>query len=98
MRRPVTVPLILWCLFIGLVLLVEPRGQQQTPPLRLVAKVALPGVKGRIDHLAFESSRQRLFVAALGNDTVEVIDTANNSHVRSLTGFHEPQGMAFVPD
>jgi DNA-binding beta-propeller fold protein YncE len=58
----------------------------------------MPSVAGRIDHLAFDPARQRLFVAALGNDSVEVIDTARNMHLRSLPGFHEPQGIARVPD
>lgn len=71
----------------------EPRAQ-----LRQVASIPLPGVKGRIDHLAFDAARQRLFVAALGNDTIEVLDTARLTHLQSLTGFHEPQGIAAVPD
>ena len=43
-------------------------------PLTLVRAVEMPGVKGRIDHLTVDLSSGRLFVAALGNDTVEVID------------------------
>jgi len=66
--------------------------------LRSVAVVPLPNVSGRIDHLAFDADRQHLFVAALGNDTVEVIDTAKNAYLRSLPGFHEPQGIVTVPD
>jgi hypothetical protein len=71
-------------------------GQQGT--LRLTATIPLPNVGGRIDHLGFDAARQRLFVAALGNDTVEVIDTSRNAHLRSLSGFHEPQGVAVLPD
>ena len=75
------------------------RGAPQgAPALRQVAAIRLPGVTGRIDHLAFDAARQRLFVAALGHDTVEVLDSATNAHVRSLSGFHEPQGIALVPD
>lgn len=37
------------------------------PPLHLVSTIALPGVSGRIDHLAADVDRQRLFVAVLGN-------------------------------
>jgi hypothetical protein len=67
-------------------------------PLRPVATIPLPKVSGRIDHLAFDPARQRLFVAALGNDTLEVLDTAKGAHLRSLSGFHEPQGLVVVPD
>lgn len=76
----------------------QPTAAQSPAPLRQAAVIRLPGVKGRIDHLAFDPTRQRLFVAALGNDTVEVLDTSGGSHLRSLTGFHEPQGIAMVTD
>lgn len=66
-------------------------------PLVLVRTIPLPRVEGRIDHLAFDSAGHRLFVAALGNNTVEVVDPESGS-VRSLPGFHEPQGIATVPD
>src|SRR4051812_46812889 len=66
--------------------------------LRLALTIPLTGVKGRIDHLAFDPTSHRLFVAALGNDTVEVIDTAAGRVVRSLKGFHQPQGIAIVQD
>lgn len=67
------------------------------PPLELVATIPMPGVKGRIDHLAADVKGQRLFVAALGNDTVEVLDVATNRHLRSLGGFGEPQGVLYLP-
>ena len=71
---------------------------QAAEPLEQVATIALPDVAGRIDHLAFDAAHQRLFVAALGNDTVEVLDAERNAHVRSLPGFHEPQGIAVAAD
>ena len=71
---------------------------QPSAPLAPIATISLPNVAGRIDHLAFDPENRRLFVAALGNDTVEVLDAANNAHLRSLTGFHEPQGIAVAPD
>jgi DNA-binding beta-propeller fold protein YncE len=67
-------------------------------PLELEATIEMPGVKGRIDHFAADVKGHRLFVAALGNDTVEVLDTLGDKHVRSLTGFGEPQGVAYLPD
>jgi DNA-binding beta-propeller fold protein YncE len=65
-------------------------------PLELMATIEMPGVKGRIDHFAVDVKGQRLFIAALGNDTVEVLDTAANRHVKSIAGFGEPQGIAYV--
>ena len=71
---------------------------QAPEPLKQTATVALPNVAGRIDHLGFDAQHKRLFVAALGNDTVEVLDAAGNKHLESLPGFHEPQGIAIAPD
>lgn len=65
-------------------------------PLEAVGTIALPGVKGRIDHFAVDVTRHRLFVAALGNDTVEVFDLEANRHLTSLRGFGEPQGALYV--
>jgi len=73
-------------------------GQASAQPLELVATISLPGVKGRLDHLAADIKGRRVFVAALGNDTVEVLDVAANRHLRSLTGFGEPQGVAYAPE
>ena len=70
----------------------------QPASFELIATIALPNVSGRIDHLAYDREHQRLFVAALGNNTVEVIDTAKGEYLRSLAGFHEPQGVATVDD
>lgn len=62
--------------------------------LQLVRTIALPGVEGRIDHMAVDVARQRLFIAALGNNTVEVIDLKAGKHMQTLTGLREPQGIA----
>ena len=75
----------------------SPAAAQAQAPLELTATIPMPGVKGRIDHFAVDLNGRRLFIAALGNDTVEVIDAANNRHERTVSGFKEPQGMAYVP-
>ena len=90
-------------LFLAAVLVIgsvgdRPPATETENSLRPLATIALPNVAGRIDHLGFDTAQQRLFVAALGNDTVEVIDTAKNAVLRSLPGFHEPQGVAVVPE
>lgn len=73
-------------------------GPTLAQPLELLATIEMPGVKGRIDHFAVDLKGQRLFMAALGNDTVEVLDIAGNRHLRSLSGFKEPQGLAYLPE
>jgi DNA-binding beta-propeller fold protein YncE len=66
-------------------------------PLKLERTIPLPGVEGRIDHMAVDVLHRRLFVAALGNNTVEVLDLDGGKRIRSITGLHEPQGIAYVP-
>jgi len=70
-----------------------------TPPseaLVLEAKIPLGDVHGRIDHLAVDLNRQRLFVAELGNDTVGVVDLKERSVALTLAGLKEPQGIGYV--
>lgn len=83
---------------LALAALAMPQPRQSQEPLTLVRSIELPGVEGRIDHLAFDAARQTLFVAALGNNTVEVLDANAGTHVRSLPGFREPQGIAVAAD
>ena len=68
-----------------------------TGPLQLEAKIPLGEVRGRIDHMAVDLKRQRLFVAELGNDSVGVIDLANRKLIRTITGLKEPQGVGYEP-
>ena len=70
----------------------------QTAPLKLTETIALPGVEGRIDHFAFDAAGERLFVCALGNNTVEVVDLRKGMRVHSITGFGAPQGIAYIPE
>jgi DNA-binding beta-propeller fold protein YncE len=67
------------------------------PGFNVVAVIPLPGVTGRIDHLAYDSATGTVFIAALGNDTVEAVDVAARRVERSLSGFGEPQGVAYSP-
>ena len=67
-------------------------------PLNLVQTIPMPKVDGRIDHMAADVAGCRLFVAALGNNTVEVLDLKAGKLIQSLPGFAEPQGIAYVPE
>ncbi len=57
--------------------------------------ILLPNIKGRIDHMSIDLNSKRLFVAALGNGTVEIIDLKSGKDVYSITGFDEPQGVLY---
>jgi YVTN family beta-propeller protein len=66
--------------------------------LQLVASIQLPNVSGRIDHLAYDSKNQTIFVAALGNNTVEVVDLKSKKVIHTIKGLHEPQGIKYIPE
>ena len=66
--------------------------------LKLKQTIPLPGVEGRIDHFALDPSGERLFVCALGNNTVEVLDLRKGERIHSITGLGAPQGIVYIPE
>lgn len=75
------------------------KGQKAfgTEYLKLEKEIPLPGVKGRIDHLAIDPKDQVAFVAALGNNTVEVVDLKKGKVIHSIPGLSKPQGIEYIP-
>src|SRR6266446_5565525 len=87
-------------------LLMDPASAQHTdrsdlpyvggpPVLSLRTRIPLPGVYGRIDHYGWESKRANLIVTALGNDTVEIVNSWRRVH--TITGLEHPQASVYVP-
>jgi len=70
---------------------------QERGVLTLDASIALPGVKGRIDHLSVDLKGERLFVAAVENHSVEVIDLKAGRRVHTIADLPEPQGVLYEP-
>jgi DNA-binding beta-propeller fold protein YncE len=66
-------------------------------PLQLEEQIPIPHVAGRLDHFSADVKRKRLFVSALGNNTVEVIDTFQGKVIHSIPGLSQPQGPLYVP-
>jgi hypothetical protein len=63
--------------------------------LVLEKEIALPGVEGRIDHFSVDIPNQRLFVAALENGSVEIVDTLRGKRAAEIKGLEEPQGVYY---
>lgn len=59
--------------------------------------IPLGGVEGRFDHFGVDTEGHRLYVAALGNDSVEVIDLATGDRVQSTKGLAGPTGVRVRP-
>jgi YVTN family beta-propeller protein len=76
----------------------EPYGRNQLGLCDWKRLFDLPGVQGRIDHLSIDVKGERLFVAALGNNTVEIIDLKANKRLKTISSLKEPQGVLYVPE
>jgi hypothetical protein len=81
--------LFLWLIGIGRAV------SQESGPLSLETSIPLPNVLGRIDHLSVDVKGERLFVAAVENHTLEVIDLKSGMRVHTLTDLAEPQGVFY---
>ena len=78
--------------------LVAPLRAEEPAPLTLTHSIALPGVEGRFDHAATDPATHRLFFAALGNNTLEVVDIAAGKRLHSIGGLKMPTGVLFLAD
>jgi hypothetical protein len=72
-------------------------GVEAQTPLMLEAKIPLGDVRGRIDHMAVDLARRRLFVAELENDSVAVVDLDGSGVMRVITDVKRPQGLGYLP-
>ena len=98
MRIPITRARIALLSVLFSLLAGAPRAAEPgRPPLVLERTIGLPGVSGRIDHMAVDLPRGRLLVAELGNGTVDAIDLAKGKIVHRVEGLREPQGIGYVP-
>jgi DNA-binding beta-propeller fold protein YncE len=67
----------------------------QAAALTLETRIALPNVKGRMDHLSVDLKGQRLFATAVDNGTLEVIDLQAGRHIGTIPNLDEPQGAYY---
>src|SRR5260370_38952542 len=72
-----------------------PQDADKLPPMTLRSRIALPGVYGRMDHYGWDSKRGILLVSALGNNTVEIIDSWERVH--TISRLEHPQDSVYIP-
>src|ERR1051325_8985787 len=60
--------------------------------------ISLGGVRGRIDHLAYDSAHRRVFIAELGNNTVQSVDLEKGVVFKTAAGGEEPQGILYIAE
>jgi YVTN family beta-propeller protein len=67
------------------------------PLMKHVQTIPLEGVEGRFDHFGVDLEAKRLYVAALGNNTLEVIDLAAGKRIKTIGGLKKPTSIRVLP-
>jgi DNA-binding beta-propeller fold protein YncE len=88
MKRSIALASVLLCAL--------PAIAQTGAPFVLQKSISLPGVAGKFDHFAIDTAGHRLFAAATGNHSVEVVDLATAKVLQSIGGLGKPHGLAWV--
>jgi DNA-binding beta-propeller fold protein YncE len=66
--------------------------------LKQLNGVVVPDILGPLQHMAADVKGQRLFLAATGNNTIEVFDAQTLQHLNSIAGLEQPQDLVYVPE
>src|SRR5215831_14543671 len=96
-RLLLTAPVSAALVFSMLVVAGTRAAGQEKEVLSLEAHIPLPNDKGRIDHFGVDVTGQRLFVAAVENHTLEVVDLKSRRRVHTISDLAEPQGVFYDP-
>jgi DNA-binding beta-propeller fold protein YncE len=87
-----SISLVLLC-SLGLALVAS---AQSSTPLTLSKTIVLKSVTGKFDHFAFDPATDRLFVAATGNHSVEIVNIRDGEVTERITGLGKPHGLAWI--
>ena len=66
--------------------------------LELMGTIVLKGKPGKLDHLALDAKRERLFVANKVNNTLDVVDLKAGKLLQQLPNQFGVQGIAYAAD
>jgi DNA-binding beta-propeller fold protein YncE len=75
-----------------------PAPAADAPALELVQTIVLKGKAGKLDHLALDAKRDRLFLANTTNGTLDVVDLQGGKLLKQVTGQPGIQGVAYAAD
>jgi len=76
---------------------VNSSSKSTSDSLVLVKTISLNPVNGRIDHMTINPKKQLLYIAALGNNSLEVVNLSSGKVVQSITKLKKPQGIVYIP-
>jgi len=91
------IPLLIRATTIACSLLSTAMAAGTDEALVVESRISLGEVAGRIDHLAYDPVRQRLYVAELGNNSIGIVDVKAGRLLRTVRGLDEPQGVGYEP-
>ncbi|MEI7766317.1 MAG: hypothetical protein WCJ97_02640 [Phycisphaerae bacterium] len=74
-----------------------PRWSRTIPLPGVGGLVERNGIAGRLDHLAYDATTERLFVAAFSKGALAVVDLKQGTLLKTLDGIPEAQGVAVAP-
>jgi DNA-binding beta-propeller fold protein YncE len=75
-----------------------PAAAADPPTLELVQTITLKGKAGKLDHLALDARRDRLFLANTTNGTLDVVDLKAGTLLKQVAGQTGIQGVAYAAD
>ena len=81
-----------------------PSSTSSSSSFSLIQTIVIPNVNGRIDHMAIDIKSQRLFVAELQNNSLDVVDLKAEKRIYSINNnkniglLNEPQSVLFIPE
>jgi hypothetical protein len=88
-------PLLFLCC-VGILAAILPAQGEDRPTLRLLKTISLPDVGGRLDHMAVDVEKRRLFVAAVANGSIEVVDLQAGKVINTIPGIKDAQDALFL--
>src|SRR6202047_3785494 len=72
--------------------------ERESPPVREVQEIPLPGVQGRLDHFTIDAKRKRVIFSGLGNNSVQIVDVFAGRMLHQIDGLAEPQGTLYLAE
>jgi DNA-binding beta-propeller fold protein YncE len=66
--------------------------------LKQLRGVTVDDIQGPVQHLAADVKGKRIFVAATGNNSIEIFDAETLKHLNRITGLSQPQDLAYLPE
>jgi DNA-binding beta-propeller fold protein YncE len=73
-------------------------SQAADPTLELVQTIVLKGKAGKLDHLALDTKRERLYLANTANGTLDIVDLKAGKLLKQVRGQTGIQGIAYASD